>query len=309
MAQTKKKSAFADPPPSDEELRARVRAAVAERALSKSDLTKKLGASSKADVARVLDIARELARQGELYRIVKARTESFYRDDPVAALDRAVPELLRAQGPLGAAALKKAVKAALPGYDGFVSDWTKAAVARRVIYECGPPKAFSAEPPALDVGKLLEKPLATFKRQLVALQKKGVALEVIAEHVLSALGLAPRPSTSPPAGVAPTPSSAAPPHATCARGTRASREIFLEALRRLAADSPEGALLPVRELRARAGLDKHDFDAAALALSKEGLLVLHHHDHPSALSEAEQNALVRDALGRHYVGVALRGSA
>jgi len=93
------------------------------------------------------------------------------------------------------------------------------------------------------------------------------------------------------------------------RASGSSREVFLEALRRFAADNPSGALLPVAELRARAGLGKQDFDAAALALSREGLLVLHRHDHAASLSEAEQNALVRDALGRHYIGVALRGSA
>jgi hypothetical protein len=66
--------------------------------------------------------------------------------------------------------------------------------------------------------------------------------------------------------------------------------------------------LPIRELRARARLDKSDFDAAALDLSREGLVVLHHHDHPGSLSEAEQRALVRDASGTHYVGVARRAA-
>jgi hypothetical protein len=292
MAHTrKKKAAPVEPPLSNEQLSERIREVLQARALTKAELPKKLGLSSKVDATRSLDVARELARKGDLHRFAKGAVEVFFGDDPVAELDRLVPVLLRQQGPLGATALKKAVKSALPGHDALLADWLKSAISRGVLYESGKPKLLSPEPPAPDLDKLLKKELAALKKQVAALETKGIARELIATFLRNALALGTE--------------RAAPPVA----GARSSREVFLDALQRLAADSPEGALLPVRELRARAGLGKQDFDAAALALSKEGLLVLHYHDHASALSEAEQNALVRDALGRHYVGVALRGSA
>jgi hypothetical protein len=63
-------------------------------------------------------------------------------------------------------------------------------------------------------------------------------------------------------------------------------------------------LLHVRDLRARTPLDKERFDAAALALSREGLAVLHHHDHPAGLSEEERRSLVADGRGVFYIGIA-----
>jgi hypothetical protein len=293
MAQVRNKKAAASALPlGDAELGARVRAAAAERALSKAELPKRLGALNKVDTARALDIARELARKGELHRFAKGTSETFYREDPVSTLDRAVPELLRRQGPLGATALKREVKAALPGHDGFFGEWLKPALARGVIYEGGTPKVLSPDPPIPDLEKLLGTKIVALAKQMAAVEARGIARDLISDFVRSKLALDPRQPDAPAAPT--TPSS--------------SREVFLEALRRFAADSPKGALLPVRELRARAGLAKKDFDAAALALSKEGLLVLHHHDHASALSQAEQDALVRDAVGRHYIGVALRRS-
>jgi hypothetical protein len=287
---TKKAKAVAAPPLTDEELTARLRAALKERARSKAELAKSMGSLSKADATRALDIARELARNAELYRFAKSSTEIFYASDPVATLDRAVAELLGKRGPLSAAALKQAVKAELPGHDALLGDWSKSALARGVIYEVGKPKAWSSTPPVPDLRKLLGKQLDSLQKQIGALEAKGVARAFIADFLRRELDL-----RSPAPAATPAPATS-------------SREVFLEALRRFAADNPKGALLPVRELRARAGLGKQDFDAAALSLSREGVLTLHHHDHASALSDAEQNALVRDAVGRHYIGVALRGT-
>lgn len=295
----KGKTADATPPPSDEELAARMRSALGERALTKAELGKKL---PKGQGPRGLELARELARQGVLYRFAKGATEIFFAEDPVARLDRVVPELLRRDGPLGAPQLKQAIKNAAPHHDGVFADWLKVALARNVIYERpGKPKTLVPEPPPPDLKLLLEKPLAELTKLLTALDARGISRERIADFLRAELGVPERGSAAT-AGAAPVPASTA-------RADGSSREVFLEALRRFAADNPKGALLPVRELRARAGLGKQDFDAAALALSREGLLVLHHHDHAAALSEADQNALVRDALGRHYIGVALRGSA
>ena len=78
----------------------------------------------------------------------------------------------------------------------------------------------------------------------------------------------------------------------------------LHALRQLERESPAGALLSVRELRARSGLDKPSFDRAALALASRGRVSLHAHDHAGVLPEGERRALVEDARGVHYVGIA-----
>jgi hypothetical protein len=294
-----KRKAEAAPPPSDEELAAGVRSVLRERALTKAELGRKL---PRGQAARALELARELVRQGVLFRFAKGATEVFFAEDPVTRLDRLVPDLLRQRGPLGSAPLKQAIKEAAPNHDGFFADWLKAALARNVVYERpGKPKTLVHEPPSPDLKLLLKRPLAELAKLLGGLDAKGVSRERIADFLRAELGVPDRgPATTPAAAVDP---------ATTSRAGASSREVFLEALRRFAADNPKGALLPVRELRARAGLGKQDFDAAALALSREGLLVLHHHDHAGALSEADQNALVRDALGRHYIGVALRGSA
>jgi hypothetical protein len=292
---TSRKKAPVPPPPSDEELSAHLQGALRERALSKADVGRLV---AKRDLDRTLVLARELAREGTLHRFAKGATEIFYSEDPVARLDQLVPELLRRQGPLSAPQLKKAVKEAAPHHDGVVPDWLKAALARNVVYERpGKVKTFVPDPPAPDLKLLLKKPLAELEKLLAPLAAKGISREQIARFLRAELGVA-EPESSP-ADVLTTGS----------RADGSSRDVFLAALRRFAADNPKGALLPVRELRARAGLAKQDFDTTALALSREGLLVLHHHDHAASLSEAEKNSLVRDTLGRHYVGVALRGSA
>jgi hypothetical protein len=292
MAQKKK---AAPPPPSDEELTQHVLNTVRDGAANKAALGKRL---AKRDQPRALELARELARQGTIHRWAKGAAEVFFPEEPIARLDRLVPELLRREGPLDATALKMSIKKAAPHHEVYLADWLKPALARQVIYERpGKPKAFVPDPPKPDLGQLLKKPLAELQKLLGGLEALGVSRAQVVDFLRNELGAA--------AGG----ESRAIPGPPNARADVASRDVFLSALRRFAADNPQGALLPVRELRARAGLAKQEFDAAALALSREGLLVLHHHDHAAALSEAEQNALVRDTLGRHYVGVALRGSA
>ncbi len=288
MAKTRGKRAPAEPPLTDAELEARVRAALSQSALKGTDLSKKVG---KTDGARAVEVARDLARRNEVHRVVRGNSEFFFAADPVATLDRVAREVIVREGPLDAKGLKAAVKTAAPGHDGLFAEWLKSALARSLLYQQpGKSKALGLEP---DLTSLLQKPLAALNKQVAALEAKGISRELIVDFLSDALGLVSR----------------AAPTTTTPQSSSSSREVFLSALRRFAADNPKGALLPVRELRERAGLTKRDFDAAALALSSEGLLTLHHHDHASALSEAEQNALVRDAVGRHYVGVALRGSA
>jgi hypothetical protein len=261
-----------------------VRSAVSGVGLNDKQLAATMG---KAHGPRALELARNLAASGELWRVVKGKDEWFFGADPITTLDRAVPALLRETGPLGEASIKAQMKARAPGHDGLVKDWLKGALARGVIFEHPSPPGSKGKVfgPELDLRVSLGKPLAELQKAISTIERSGISRESVLEFLRRELGVV-----------------SAPPR-------RASREVFLEALRRFAADNPSGALLPVRELRARAGLGKQDFDSAALALSNEGLLELHHHDHAGALSEAEQSTLVRDPRGRHYVGIALRGSA
>jgi hypothetical protein len=303
MAQRKQRELT--PPPSDEALTNQLLRVLGERSLTKAALVKNV---PKRDGERALKLARELARQGILHRFANTKVEVFYSEDPVVRLDRLVPELLRSEGPLDSTGFKARVKAAAPNHDVIFADWLKTALARHLVYERpGKPKKYAAEPPSPDLKLLLKKPLTELTKLLPSLEQKGVSRERIADFLRAELGVSARAAAAAPTPTASTPTTTVP--ATTPPASGANRDVFLEALRRFAADNPQGALLPVRELRARAGLAKQDFDSAALALSREGLLVLHHHDHAASLSEADQNALVRDALGRHYIGVALRGSA
>ena len=127
-----KKQAPKLPPASDEELTAQLLRLIGEHALTKVELGKKL---SRGDAERGLELARELARQGRLHRFARAKTEVFYSEDPVARLDRVVPELLRREGPLEAKQFKARVKAAAPNHEGILADWLKTALARHLMYE------------------------------------------------------------------------------------------------------------------------------------------------------------------------------
>jgi hypothetical protein len=87
---------------------------------------------------------------------------------------------------------------------------------------------------------------------------------------------------------------------------------LLDLLRELDPVAERGGLVGTRDLRraaerlASTRLDKRAFDEAVLALSRQGRLSLHRHDHASALSEKERDELVTDGAGNHYVGVAIR---
>jgi len=81
---------------------------------------------------------------------------------------------------------------------------------------------------------------------------------------------------------------------------------FRKTLGAVSAANPPGALLSVREVRARAGLSKAVFDALALNFAAKNLVTLHHHDFPSSLSASERAQLIKDDKGTFYIGIALR---
>lgn len=283
---TPKKAPAPAAPVSRDELTAVAREALrALPGLRAADLKKKLPKPLQARHAEVLDVLRELAASGEVFRHVTAKTERFFASDPVATLDRIVPEVLTGAGPLTSAALKKAVVVAAPGHDDLLAAWLKTAVARRVIFEHGPaPKRYGSTP---DLVRWLAKTLVEMKKVLPAIDDAGVPRERVIEAIRKAIGL---PNAPPP----PLPPSSS------------DRDVVQTALAQLASERPPGTLLHVRDLRERTPLDKERFDAAALALSREGIAVLHHHDHPAALSEQDRLALVTDGRGTFFIGIAPR---
>lgn len=91
-----------------------------------------------------------------------------------------------------------------------------------------------------------------------------------------------------------------------ARNTLEQAAIFRKALDVVSAANPPGALLSVREVRARAALPKVVFDVLAVNFASKHLITLHHHDFPTSLSAAERAQLIEDGKGTFYIGIALR---
>ena len=285
---------------SREELTAVVREALAAvPGLRGADLKKALPKPIQPQHAEAVEVLRELAAKGEVHRYAKGRTERFFAVDPVATLDRVAPEILGREGPLTAPDLKKAVERAARGHADLLPEWLKSALARRRVFSHAPlPKArakrFGSEP---DLGLALRKTLAEIKKALVETDAAGVPRERVIEALRREIGLASAPA-------APLVAPAAP--AAEAIDVAGDREIVRAALQKLASEHRPGTLLLVHDLRARTSLDKARFDAAALALSREGAAVLHHHDHAALLSEEERRMLVADGRGTHYIGIAPR---
>ncbi|MFZ5896745.1 MAG: hypothetical protein ACOY0T_37155 [Myxococcota bacterium] len=87
------------------------------------------------------------------------------------------------------------------------------------------------------------------------------------------------------------------------------RDDVLRQLRELVARDGQGALIPIRKLRAALRLAKNRFDAAVLGLYGDDAIILHHHDYVGNLSDSERDELVVDQYGNYYVGAALRGES
>lgn len=88
-------------------------------------------------------------------------------------------------------------------------------------------------------------------------------------------------------------------------------EIILDRMIRLKPAAANGALVSLRELRQSLMVEissKFVFDQTVLELARGGRVALHHHDHPSSLSQEERDALVLDEHGNYYVGIAIRES-
>lgn len=266
--------------------------------LRAADLKKKLPKPLQARHAEVLEALKELAASGDLFGYVTTKAERFFAADPIATLDRVVPEILDRSGPLDPKAILRAVAAAAPGHEEPLAAWMKTAPKRRLIFEHAPApksraKRFGSTP---DLRRLLSKTLAELHKALAAIEADGVPRERVLETIREDLGLSAAP-------IAKAPESSAP-----STSMPSDRDVVRAALDKLVTERPAGTLLHARDLRARTPLDKERFDAAALALSREGVVVLHHHDHPAALSEEERRALITDGRGMFYIGIAPRSA-
>jgi hypothetical protein len=242
-------------------------------------------------------LARDLAARGELHRWTKAKTECFYPSDPLAALDAAARSAL-SPGAMTEPLLKQALKRSLPGHVALYATWRPGAVARQIVFPHEPPaeskhKLFGA---TADPRLILKPARAALAKCLPLLDRYGVGRDAAASVLLAELGV----------GHGETPATS--PHEARSGGGSAPRDAVLAAVRATAARQPQGALLRVSSVRSEAGLAKSDFDDAAMALYRDGTIVLHPHDYPTSLSQAERDALVRDESGTHYIGVALRGA-
>jgi len=148
----------------------------------------------------------------------------------------------------------------------------------------------------------MQRTLAALERDLPALRAAELSQSEVAAFLASQLAPLSGPGPATPTQ-APT-DSGGPRSGERSSGWGAAHTAMLNALRQLERESPAGALLSVRELRALSGLDKPSFDSAALELAGQGRVSLHAHDHAGALQEAERHALIEDARGVHYVGIA-----
>lgn len=279
-----KMSAVPTPAPTHDELGQAAQAAMAKLpGLRAADLKKLLPKPYQALYAEALQILRDLASRGTVFRFAKGKVERFFAADPVATLDREVPVLLSRTGPLTPAALKKAVATAAPGHQDLVPEWTKSALVRNLVFLHDPPPRARGKRigHAPDVRRALTKTLASLKLATSSLESVGVPRGQILDVLRDELGL----------------------------GRTDDCAAFLATVDAIAFLHRPGTLLLVSDVRAKSSLSKERFDAAALAVAREGKVVLHHHDHAAALPEAERAALIHDGRGVYYVGIAKRGSA
>ena len=240
-----------------------------------------------AEIARHLDA---LVKGKLLFTMKQGQAVKYCGQDPGVAVREAVLGAL-GEGPLSKEELTKQVKRVAPGFEKGLAAALPAMLSRAEVREhpkVGKGKTrYGLTPP--DPTPFLAKTV----KELRALQKRLGAHGVTPAAVYAALGRA--------LGIE---GSEAGRGGAGKEGDPEDDASVLGALRELASRQPPGALLSVRALRGLRSLSKERFDRAVLRLSEGGKVVLHHHDFPASLPEAEREALVVDAGGVHYVGIA-----
>jgi hypothetical protein len=86
-------------------------------------------------------------------------------------------------------------------------------------------------------------------------------------------------------------------------------ELILKGMRDLDPAVERGATVLLRDLRLNMPQEygRHEtFDGAVIRLAEAGRVVLHRHDHPAMLTDAERDELVRDQAGTYYTSIGRR---
>jgi len=285
-----KKRAVPPAEPSEQELEAAARELVQHgTGLAGSEFKKGLAAKYKKFDKLVLRAAEQLAAKGELHRWSSAKKVRFFTHDPLEMLPVAVREVLN-DAPLTEFELAKRVEAAHRGFGDLSKEWLKRALAHGDIHQHPPTpgskiKRYWTEP---DIAGLLKKVIAEIGKVLESPAGRHVAKERVLEVIAQNIGVATQ---------------------VAGGSSEIALQSFLRALTELTREQPPGALLSVRELRLRVGLDKNTFDSIALELLRKGTITLHHHDFPGSLPDSKRSQLIVDKRGIHYVGIALRSGS
>jgi hypothetical protein len=240
-----------------------------------------------------------LAERGQIHAYRKGKATLHFAREPMGEVESAALKALTG-GALGKDALRQAVFKAAPGFEILLDDWVKQALSRGILFSHpklpGSKEArFGREP---ELGVSLGPALTALRKALVKTDAQKVPRALVAEWLLQELHLPEERR-----GGA-TPAVEGNGHSANGGSHSQQRTAFLTALGALAAEHPRQALLSVKDLRARLPFPKEQFDGLALELMQAGAISLHHHDHATALAEADREALVRDSRGNHFIGIA-----
>jgi hypothetical protein len=265
---------------------------------------------SKQQFSRIVED--RLLMEGQLFKCSPARKQDrFWVHDEEEKVRETVEELL-GQGPLPEGKLVTATNKALPkisspaaikGYvqsmarEGFLHQWPGKGETKTLALRPFDPLA------GLTFKKATLKDLSDALRRVEPL---GVSvdrfLQVLRQYLrpqqtaFEAFTCPPRPEGSgeqrgehPPAGEI--------------------EELILKGMRDLDTVVEHGATVLLRDLRRNmpAEYGRHEtFDTAVMRLAEQGRVVLHRHDQPSLLTDAERDELVRDEAGTYYTSIGLR---
>ena len=286
-----KKRIAPTPEPSEQQAEAVARNLIASKSgLAGSEFKKELPAGLRGHERVIVDAAERLASQGQVHRWSSTTKVRFFSTNPLDLVPPAVQEALE-RGPATEAALAKHAGSKNRGTQDLVKEWLKGAVARGEVFAYPPAngskvKRYWKEP---DPASLMKKVLVELKKVFGSAAGRHLSRERALEVIAQELGIQTTPFGS--------------------GGTENHRQRFLAGLTECTREQPKNALLSVREVRSRVGIDKQRFDAIALELQAENGIILHHHDHPEALPELERSQLIVDAKGVHYHGIALRSGS
>ncbi len=258
------------------------------------------------DLKALLD---EMAAAGQLQKFAAAtKAKERYWDRGIEVLaPRVLLAKLELKGPIKLADLKKLVLKDAKGLsDAQFQSAFEAQRAAGVVFEHPPLTTtsktskwatFAAIPSdyLTTLTKDLTKVIAKYSKVAATLSAAGVSAESLNAAGRRMIESAGMPSELLSAAM-PAPSVA-------------SRVDLLALLSVVEPRARSGALVTLPDLRRAAGLAKTEFDREVLRLARTGRLVLHRHDFPAGLTDAERAALVTDEAGQFYVGVGLRQAA